>query len=56
MQAWWARVPLGVEGDLETLKADDDETVVDLFAKVVSEVQGLAAAARGRARARARRA
>ena len=37
VQKWWARVELAPEGELAPLKTDDDETVADLFGRLVAE-------------------
>merc|ERR1712032_1238046 len=37
VQKWWARVEPTPEGELAPLKTDDDETVADLFGRLVAE-------------------
>ena len=39
VQRWWTGMPLAMEGEVGALKSDDDETVEDLFARVLVDVR-----------------
>ena len=39
VQRWWAGLPAGAEGEVLPLKAEDDETVADLFQRILAELR-----------------